>query len=272
MVTLKERLLNVVNVYKAVLNPFDDLGVSSSAKNKTVKSALEFVGNNPFSTALLLTPVSKAVSATKSLTGGISSVASKAVTAVKSLSTTKKVATVATASLAVPVLVGSEKARVAVIETASAFTPEKLAKFGSDIGKNIDNPSFEGAKNLIMNNKAIVGGLALGAVIIGGKAGTNLVSNITNTLATRENTQAINKVLENSTKSIPTSVPAATPITSTAAGSTPKAADVIATTPPTAQMPDDKVKKSTTKRRKKRKIYKARVSKELNGRFNLRLS
>jgi len=256
----KERLANVVNVLGAAINPFDNKKVVANVTNPTAKAALEAAANSPYTTAAIVaTPFSGAARSV------VASAASK-------LGLGTKVALGAATAVAVPAVVSSERLRTSAITTAGNLTPEKLASFGAQSGKLVDNPTLEGAKKLILDNKAIVGAAGAAAVIATGGKFVGAAATLQNTLAVKENT-ARSALPSTSTTPQPAEAPAASSLTTTAAGASAKPADVVPTSsPPAAAMPDKPMPKTrSAKRRKKRKIYKCAPAKSVSGRFNLSL-
>ena len=92
-------------------------------------------------------------------------------------------------------LVSSEKARTAAAEVVN---PTNYASFGSNIGKAIDNPSWENVKKIATESPYLTAATAAGAALLVGK--------VTRTVATIANTKAIkeaNELMSNPITSTP---------------------------------------------------------------------
>jgi len=260
----KERISNVGAVLASSLNPFDKTKVVANTPSKTTNAALEFGANNPFTTAALVAAP---------FSSGVKSAVSSAI---GKLGLGTKVAAAAAATVAVPALATSEKARVAAINVASGLSAEKLVALGAQSGNLIDNPTLAGAKDLLSQNKvlAAAGGVALIAAI---PAAASTIATFTNTQAVRENSKLAAASLSSAKDaSTPKEPPLpAQPVTSTAQGGAPSTANVMAAAPPVAATPDSPAKISPqpriATRRKKRKAYKCAPLRGVHGTFNLKL-
>lgn len=184
----KERLSNVVQVLSQSLNPFSKAKPVANVENKVAKAALEFAAANPYTTAGLI-----AAPAAAGSRGAI-------IRAVSSLSTKNKVIAGAAALVAGPTIATNQDVQTTIIKTASKLTPESLLHLGGDISKTSKDPTGANAKDLIQDNKVLLGvaGGAL-ALTVGAKA-LPAILNFENTRAIKENTE---KVIENTLGSSP---------------------------------------------------------------------
>lgn len=175
----KEKFQNVGAVLNASFNPFSKTKVQANVSNPTLKKGLELVANHPYATAGVVA-------------GGITAVAnpSAALSVGKALiPTTTKGKIVGTAASLVGVgLVKSNPLKAAEVAVS---TPSNLINFGSNVGGFLTDPSIENAKKIIKENPIISGVTA--ATILGsvGLGAAGIVSNIMNTRATKENTNAM---------------------------------------------------------------------------------
>lgn len=124
----KERLTNVVNVLKSSLNPFDKNKVVANVENKTAKAALEFVANNPYTTAGLATGATAIIKAPVAAAAKVAKVAIS--NPVKS----------SLAVVAVGAAAKSQTVRTTLIKSAGKLTPENLLQVGAKTGEFIDQP------------------------------------------------------------------------------------------------------------------------------------
>jgi len=165
----KERLTNVKDVLSIAINPFSKDRVKANVKNRTGKAALEFVANNPFTTAGLATPIGltgKSIAAS-----GLKATAGKVATRIGALPTKTKI-------IAGTIGIGAGSAALSapkdqVIKVASGLTPESFAKAGKDVGSirsrgNIidvikRNPVIAGAAGVA--GAAVIGRAALPSVV-----------------------------------------------------------------------------------------------------------
>jgi len=138
------------------------------------------------------------------------------------------------------------------IGAAKATT--KAIDFQVDLGKTLANPSLEGAKELIKEHpvgSAVTAGAALAAA---GLATAGIVSNITNTMAVKENTKAtqagIAAINAAPTSQLPIAAATAAPLPSTAVQTG------AAVAPSTPTMPQTEVVRvggsSTSSKKRKR--------------------
>ena len=180
MVTFKERLVNVGQVLNLSINPFAKGKIESSLKSPILKSTSEFVANNPYTTAALIT--------------GASNIIKKGIVSTFSaLSTKTKVLTVGLGVTTAPAILGNPNAVSYLVEGASAITPESIASTSFQAGQLTQNPSVEGFKNFLVENKATLAiGGTIAALVVGKKIAPT-ISNVSNIIATNKNTKAINE-------------------------------------------------------------------------------
>jgi hypothetical protein len=117
-----------------------------------------------------------------------SAVGSFASNVFKSLTPIQQVGGIAAATVAVPAVISSTKLQQTVIKAPSA-----LVNFGSNIGKAIDNPTLENITNIAKENPIVtsLAGIATVAAVGGGIGlAANTISTMTNTAATKKNTNA----------------------------------------------------------------------------------
>jgi len=133
-------------------------------------------------------------------------------------STKAKVIGGVVAAVGIPAITSSPKLQTDIINA-----PASAQNFGGNIGELIQNPSLEAAKNVITENPIVAG--VVGAGILGavGLGTATLVSNISNTLATKENTRAVEAGLVSSQPAVYTTLPTnnlipTTPATETISG------------------------------------------------------
>ena len=174
-----ERLTNVVNVVKSAINPFDSNTIKANVSNPVAKAGLEFVANNPYSTAAVIA------------TAGSSTARTAVAKVVTSLSTTTKVIAGGAALVAVPAIVSSPKIQGVTVNTISSITPEKLVKLGSGIGKVTEAATVSSGIDFLKENKGVLGVVGgVTAAIVGAKVAAPLV-NYMNIRATQQNTGAL---------------------------------------------------------------------------------
>jgi len=232
----KERLTNTYEVLKQAVNPFDTNSITANVSNTTLKAGLEFVANNPYTTAAIVAVPASAPARTL-----ISNTVATA-----SL-TTKAVATAGVLVVA-PALLTSEKARTTAINTASSITPERIVKFGADAGKLVDTPSVQGLKDLVSENKGVIALGALTAAALGGTGALITGSNIANTLAVKENTRAVRSV-------IPAEPGSIGGLSTTSPTASKRPADVSPLIPGEPVLPNE-VQRQPVRRKYKRKVNK----------------
>lgn len=156
----KERFKNVFETFKAIPTG----KVRANVKNKTLKAGLEFVGNNPFTTAGLITPaglIGKSV-ATKGITSTLTGIANK----VGGLSTKTKVIGSTVGVLTGSTLLATPKDKA--VKVLGGLTPESFARAGSDIGGAISGR--KGILDIIKENPVIASVGALAGLTVAGKA------------------------------------------------------------------------------------------------------
>lgn len=179
-----ERIKNVGATLSSALNPFSKDKIIATVSNPVLKSGLEFVANNPYSTAL--------VAATAGTTGARTAV----VKAVSKLSPITKIVTGSVGLATVGVVAGNPATLNPIIKGASGLTPESILKFGTATGKATKQPSINNITAIAKENPVITGALALGAGIIAAKTLPSIINYqntkevIKNTEATLKNTQA----------------------------------------------------------------------------------
>ena len=140
MVTLKERLANVGEVLNLSVNPFAKGKIESSIKSPILKSTSEFVANNPYTTAGLIT------GATSIIKKGI-------VSTLSGLTTKTKILTVGLGLTTAPALIGNPNAVSYLVKGAGALTPESIATTSYQAGQLSQNPSVKGFKSFLVENK-----------------------------------------------------------------------------------------------------------------------
>lgn len=241
---IKERLTNVKDVLAIAVNPFSKSSITADIKNPVAKKAVELVANNPYTSAAVV-----AVPFSGSAKTAITSSVAK-------LSTSTKVATAGAALVVTPALVTSSRAQEATLNIASAVTPERLAKFGADLGNQIDKPSVQGIKDLVAENKILVGTAAVAAAVIGGTAITKAAVTAGNIMAVNKNTKAIQD-MNKSTSTAIQPVSNSAPLTSLPAGN--QQAMIPSTNPvpinPVAAPLEAKAMKGTSTTKRKRRKY-----------------
>jgi len=165
----KERLTNVKETYSVVgqnilntitLGNVPSAGRISSNLTGTKGKAVEFVANNPLTTAGLI--------------AGGGAIKTTATKAFQSAGVVTKGATF----LGAGVLASSATAREATVYTASQLTPESLVRSGGEIGKIIDNPSVSSLSTFAKNNPILTGAGAAVVTYGAGKGGLALASNL----------------------------------------------------------------------------------------------
>lgn len=251
---VKERATNTLEVLKQSLNPFskEKPEVNSSiVTNPTVKAGLSFLASNPYTTAALVaTPASSA---------GRSAV----VSTLSKLSPITKVVAGGTALVATPAILSSEKIRVKATEVASQATPEKLLSLGSDIGKTVDKPTANNLKDLIVDNKVLLGGTAAALLLAGGAKTVSTITNYLNTEAIQDNTKITKELLKEEKKAdqIKLEMPKQ-------ADQTPVIYNILPANPitETPKVPTSPIKKKVKKKKKKKKNIKRKKYKKKYGR------
>lgn len=184
----KERLTNVVSVLGAALNPFDKTKVEANISNPLLKSATEFVANNPYTTAAIV--AAPIASGTR---GAIASTISKAPTVVK-------VGSVAAGLVAVPAIVSSPKAASKVVDVVGTVTPEKLVNLGAGAGSLLETPSVSSAKEFVKENAATLGTLTAASALIALPTAIKTVSSISQTQSAKKAAQATEDYAEEARK------------------------------------------------------------------------
>lgn len=161
----KERLSNVIGTLRASLGSGK---VTADIKNPTLKAGVEFVANNPYTTAGII--AAGASSAARSIIGSTISKASPLT----------KAGLAAGSLYAGSVVISSPTAATSIIKGASEITPEQLVKGGIETGKAIESNTVDGWTAALKQNKgvAIIGGAILGSSLI--KAAPQIGSSITN--------------------------------------------------------------------------------------------
>jgi len=165
----KERLSNVVGVFKTLI-PGNKGTIRANTKSKVVNKALESTANHPFLTAGAVVGGATVVGRT-----AVKSVISKAGTSFAGASLKNQVLIGGGALIGVPALARSKKARNVLAQAPQV--PGKLSKFGSDLGRAIEEPSKKNISNLITDNKLVAGiiagagALAVAPALISGAGG-----------------------------------------------------------------------------------------------------
>lgn len=191
----KERLTNaVLTVGAAIQNVGSTLtfgaisksNISATNPGSTLGKVGAIIANNPAQTAgiaaIAVNP-SGAVAAIKA-TG--SAVATAVKSTFSSLSPLGKVATIATAPIAVSAIAQSPK-----LQSGIANAPSSLTNFGTNVGKFVENPSGATASAILRENPVIAAGVVAAGISSVGLAAGSLITSVANTVTTRENTTAL---------------------------------------------------------------------------------
>jgi len=247
----KEKLNNVVNVLSQSLNPLSKVKPTvnlSVAKIPIVGTAVKTLVEHPFiSAAAVATPVAIVKSPP---------VAAAATTVAKSLipkSSIGKIATVA----AVPVVAGAVIKQPDKVILAAISTPSALANFGGNVATLIVDPSIDNAKKVIKENPIITTAVGAAAVAAVGIGTANVLSNIANTQAIKENTASKlpTNTLIPSTPNISQNSQAVTSAVPTISGSA-VAASPVPVTPETKPLIATAGGSNSLSKRKRRKLSK----------------
>ena len=141
----RKRFTNVRNVLKIAANPFRKGRIVANVKSKPIRTALETVANNPFTTAAVI--ATGGTAAGRTVVKNIGKNIGKKFAAAK-FSTQAKI--VGGSLVAGGILKSSSKARKAISKPTQL--PKNLANFGSNIGKAIDNPTAGNIANIVKDN------------------------------------------------------------------------------------------------------------------------
>ncbi len=95
------------------------------------------------------------------------------------------------AAVAAPVVLGAVLSAPKETLSAVAKTPQSLGNIGTNIGTFAANPNIDTAKQILTDNPVLVAAAVGTAAIIGAKGLTSAAANVSNTLATRSNTEAV---------------------------------------------------------------------------------
>jgi len=166
-----ERLKNVGSTLKAALTGKTVYAFTPSAKADKVLSA---AASNPFTTAAI-----------GAVAVGPGTAASAAGSAFKALPTVGKVAVVGAA----PVAAGFVIQNPGSVGTAAKL-PAELTELGSDLGRLVQNPTLETAKETFQNSPVILSALGIAGAATVGRGAANTIATIQNTRAIRESTEA----------------------------------------------------------------------------------
>jgi len=255
---------SIVNVGKKVVDVVAG-GVINFVKSPSIKTAVPAAVD----VATTLIPVGKVAkvatpavkvaapvvskSVVPAVTGAIKTVVRTATGVVKSVipsSTSGKVAAV----VAAPVVVGIVSSAPKETAKAAIEAPSELAKFGSDIGQLIKEPSIANVKELVKESPIIT---ALATAVVGGsavKAAIPAISGILTKEAIEEQTEVLKSI------AIPSQVPTSSKEVASPAGS----ASLVPTTPQTQNLITSTTETVSTRKRKK-KVQKAiNISNRLN--------
>jgi len=164
-------------------------------------------------------------------------------------STAGKVIAIASAPVVVGALSSSPKASTALVNA-----PSSLVNFGSNVGKVLENPTLSNVQQTIKENPLISGAVVTTGLIATGGA-IKAVTNVLQTQAVRENTQAIKEQIPQTSQLIPPSISVIDKtgefqIEKVGQTSETKPFETLQTTP---QTPLTKEIRSSTARKKRRK-------------------
>lgn len=266
----KERLQNVVDVVSTAFNPFSKDKVVANVQDATAKATLEFVANNPYTTAGIIS--AGAAAPARSAIGS----------AVSGLSTTTKLVAGAATVAAVPALATSERLRVGAIKAIDTVTPEKIASFGAKTGNVVQNPSSGNLKNYLKEEAPLIATAVGATALIGGLRAAGVASTALSVIATEQNTKATEKAVA-AAQAAPAQLAtayqnayakAAPALGGLGAPGTPsQTANVMPQTPMTATTPDN-VKQVNKPYRKpsNRKRYKSTLRENIHGLLTLRIA
>jgi hypothetical protein len=252
-----ERLKNVVSTVGAAaqnvastltLGLVKSSPIQANVSNQTAKKVLETVANKPAQTALAGAVIANPVGAFAAGKAISSTVVSGAKNIFNTLSPLQKAATVIATPVAIGVVASSSKVRSDLIKA-----PSSLVNLGSNIGKTIDNPSFENVKTTFKENPVAAGVLVGAAALTTGALTAGIISNVANTQAVKKNTAAtINSQYQQLTPSVIAAAPAPValiPAFTSQTSSTTPVTSTTAVTPPTVS--PTSIKKATKKKKKK---------------------
>jgi hypothetical protein len=183
----------VVPTQAKIANVGAVLGIATGIKSGTiyattpsasVNKALETVANHPYVTAGVIAVAAAPAAAV----AAAKVVGATVVKAVSSASPAVKIATVVGTPVAAGVLISSSKAREGVLDAPSA-----LVQVGTNVGKLIENPSWEGLVDIYKQNPVAAPAVTAAAVGLIGAAAAGAALTIGNITATKANTKSINE-------------------------------------------------------------------------------
>lgn len=182
---------SIKNVVSTVTTKLSDTFLPSSSVAAERRDKVFGTENKAIATtAIVGTGVAAIIAGPAAIVGGVAKVGQKVATSFTSAKVTTQAAIVGGGLVAA----GAIAENPAIAKSISE-TPKNLVNFGSNIGKVTKSPSKDTFNALITENPLLTAGTIAAAGLVVGKTVSGVVGNITNTIATNENTAALKALL-----------------------------------------------------------------------------